>query len=126
MKMDFIKSCLKQVVCWILLLQMINISIDPPDLKHSKYSHHTNQEEVLLDETESVYEWIAEGVFDEEVPESNEDDIDTSSPSMELYFFTATCTRLPAIEFPVEHFSHYYSNIPFVHQEPRFPPPKRA
>jgi hypothetical protein len=126
MRSDFIKNIIKQVVCWILLLQMINISIDPRDLKRANYSPITYNENFSIDEIESVYELIAEGVFDKEVPASNEDEIDTFSPSFELYFFTATSIKLPAIKFPLEHISHCYNNFPIVHQEPLFQPPKFA
>jgi hypothetical protein len=126
MKIDFIKNIIKQVVCWILLLQIINISINPPDAKHAKYSSITDKEDLLINETESIYELIAEGLFNEDVPESNEDDIDTSSPSVELYFSTGIFSTLPAIEFPFDHFAHCNNNFPSLHHEPLFQPPKQA
>jgi len=126
MRSDFIKNIIKQVVCWILLLQIINLSIDPRDLKSANYSPITAKEDFSTDEIESVYELIAEGVFDKEVPASNEDEIDTFPPSFELYFFTATSFRLPAINSPLEHFAHSYNNFPIVHQEPLFQPPQFA
>ncbi len=94
--------------------------------KRANYSTITTKEYFLIDEIESAYELIAEGVFDTEVPASNEDEIDTFSPSFELYFFTATSIKLPAIKFPLEHISHCYNNFPIVHQEPLFQPPKFA
>jgi hypothetical protein len=126
MKIYVIRNIIKQVICWILLLQMINISIDPPDFKHPKHSSVTNKKALSIEETESFYELIAEGVFDKEVPESNEDEIDTSSPSFELYLITRICTKLPALAFPVEHFPQYYTSFSSINQEPHSPPPKFA
>ncbi|CAA9530011.1 MAG: hypothetical protein AVDCRST_MAG96-3489, partial [uncultured Segetibacter sp.] len=54
----------------------------------------------------------------------DEDEIDTSSPSFELYFFTGICSKVPALDFPIEHFPNYNNSFPPVHQEPHFPPPK--
>jgi hypothetical protein len=64
---------------------------------------------------------IAEGVFDVELPESDEDEIDTSSPSFDLYFFERTGSKLQAFIFPIEHFCHYYKNFSSIHQEPHSP-----
>jgi hypothetical protein len=105
---------------------MINISIDPPDLKHQNGSPGTNTEDLSVNEIESVYELIAEGVFDVELPESDEDEIDTSSPSFDLYFFERTGSKLQAFIFPIEHFCHYYKNFSSIHQEPHYHPPEVA
>ncbi len=124
MKTYVIKNIVKKVICWILLLQIINISVDPPDLNVRAYDTATSKKESSFDETESVYELIAEGVFDEKVPESDEDEMDTSSPSFELYFFNRSCSRLPALVFPLHHSPHYHNNFLSLHQEPHSPPPK--
>ena len=105
---------------------MINISIDPPDLKHPKYSPITNKKDLAINKIESVFEMIAEGVFDKEIPESDEDEIDISSPSFELYFVNRICSKLQALVFPVAHFPYYHNNFLSVHQEPHFPPPRLA
>lgn len=124
MKINFIKNISKHIVCWILLLQMINISIDSPNLKHQDHSAKTLKEDLSINEIESVCELIAEGVFDTEMPESDEDDIDSSSPSVELYFFERPCSKLQAFISPIEHFSYYYNNFLSICQEPNAPPPK--
>ena len=117
---------IKQVVCWILLLQTINISINPPDVKLVVDKTVTNNKQLAADETESIYEWVVEGMSDEDVPESDDDDMDTSSPSFELYFFNRVCSELPVLHFSIEHYAHYHTNFPFIHQEPHSPPPKWA
>ena len=126
MKILFNRNSIKQVVCWILLLQIINVSINTPDLKCAKQSSLSKTENLSINETESVYELIAEGMFDKKVPDSDEDDMDTSSPSFELYFFPKICSKLPAFNFLIEYFPHYSNNFLSVHQEPHFPPPRFA
>lgn len=126
MKIDFLKNIINQVVCWILLLQMVNISIDPPDLKHQKHNTITYKEDLSINKIESVYEMLAEGIFEVEIPESDEKEIDSSSPSFELYFFNGICTKLQTSVFPIQHYPHYYNNFASLYQKPDFHPPKLA
>jgi hypothetical protein len=126
MKSYVIKNISKKVFFWILLLQVINVSINPPDLKYGKYSALTKKEDLSINEIESVCELIAEGIFDEDIPESNEDEIDTLSPSFQLYFFTGNGIKLLAKEFSLAHFSHCYSNITSENKEPLYLPPRQV
>ena len=126
MKINFIKNIIKYVICWILLLQIINISINSPHLKRPNYSRETISKDLSLNEIESVCELIAEGVFDTEMPESDEDDIDTFSPSVELYFFERSYSKQQSFAFPIEYFSYYYNNFLSICREPHSPPPKLA
>jgi hypothetical protein len=126
MRRNLIKNIIKQVVCWILLLQIINISIDPPDLKHLRSGSITGEENLSVNKIESVYELIVEGVSDEEVPESEEDEIDTTSQSLVLYFFSKMFNQLPIADFSVKHVSFHQTNFPSVTMEPHIPPPKQA
>ena len=105
---------------------MINISINPPDLNSPKRSSTANKEDLSINQIESVYEMIAEGIFDQQVPESDEEEIDTSSPSFELFFTDRTYHKLPAFVFPIEYFPHYYNNFSSVYKEPHSPPPRLA
>ncbi len=113
-------------MCWILVLQFINISIDPGDLKRANYDASTSQEDLSINEVESVYELIAEGVFDKQVPESDEDDIQTISPSIELYCDTPLYSTLQPLTFPTEYFPHYNTSRSLSNKQPNSPPPKRA
>ena len=126
MKTGVIKNIIKQGVCWILLLQVINISIDPHDFKQSKYMPVAFSEDFSSDEIESISELIAENIFHKEVPPGDEDEIETSSPPFEFYFYTGTSIRLPALKFSSEHVSRHNSNFPPGHQEALFQPPKQA
>lgn len=120
-------NIIKQAVCWVLLLQLINISIHASELKHPKYFPFTNQEQqVAIDEIESIYELVVEGISGDEVPESDEDEADSSIPTIDLYCFNRDFSKLQAVNFPVKHFSHYYNRFLSVHQKPHAPPPKPA
>ena len=103
---------------------MVNLSINPPDVPFTKYSLVPNTAQLAIDETETIYEWVVESMSAEEVPESGGEDMDTSLPSLEPDLFTRIYGELPAIHFPLQHFAHYYSTCPLVHQEPHAPPPK--
>lgn len=103
---------------------MINISINSPDLKRLNPGGETIRKELTVNEIESVCELIAEDIFDSEMPESDEEDIDTSSPSVELYFFERSCNKLHSFVFPVKYFSYYNNNFLSICREPNAPPPK--
>ncbi|HUC79515.1 MAG TPA: hypothetical protein VMR70_01315 [Flavisolibacter sp.] len=130
MKQHSIKNIAWRFVGWILLLQMINISIDPPSLKFQQAVGSANSKAASIDEIESIYEMVAEGVFDKDVPDDNqdkdEDEIHTSSPSMDLYFSAHAGHQLPQLSFPSEYFPHYHNINLLIYTEPNSPPPKYA
>ncbi len=117
---------MQQVVCWILLLQIVNISINPPDIHRQKQGSVVLSEDLSINDVESVYELVAEGVFDSDVPESEEEETDTTSSAFDLYFFNRTSIKLPPLQFPAVHFSYYSNNFTSFHQAPHSPPPKAA
>lgn len=121
-----IQNIIKQVVCWILLLQIFNISINPPDLKQQKFGSIADKEDLLINKIESVYELVVEGVSDEEIPETDEDEIDTTSQFFVLFFSPRTYSKLPALGLYIEPFSLYYNNFPSITTDPHFPPPRFA
>jgi len=120
------KRFFRQLICWILLLQLINISIDPPDLKRIKDGRHAHSEDLSINEIESVYELISERVFDTSVPESDDDDITKSNDSCELYFPSPAGTPSPAPRFAVAYTCSYQDSLLFLFREPNLPPPKHA
>lgn len=126
MKIKAVKKILKKFVCWVLLLQMINISIDPPDLKHFKNGSITQKEDLSVNEIESIYEFISEVIFEKYVHESDENDMDTISKTFNLYFFTSTSNKLLAPDLAIEYCSYYQNNFSVLHAEPISPPPKRV
>ncbi|HET7896336.1 MAG TPA: hypothetical protein VFL47_01655, partial [Flavisolibacter sp.] len=84
---------------------MINLSIHPQHFTPHRSSSVARSEQPAINEVNSVYELIAEGIFETDVPESEEEDIDSSSPPLELYLSNSTCGQLPPFNFFVEHFS---------------------
>jgi hypothetical protein len=103
---------------------MINISIDPPDLKHASNNYVSNKEDFSINEIESFFELIVEGISGKQVPEHDEDDIDTSSQSVVLYFFTKAKFSLPAVDLRIQLFPDYTHHFASVYQEPHLQPPK--
>lgn len=126
MSINVVKNIISRLVCWILLLQMINISIDPPDLKKLKVAPISHKEDLSINDIESVYELISEGVFENDVPENDDSDVDTESPVIDLYCFKIFFSTRPVFNFPIEHFSYYYNNLSFDCPEPNSPPPKHV
>jgi hypothetical protein len=123
MKINFVKNIIARFVCWILLLQMINISIDPPDLRPLKNFAISEKEDLSINEIESVYELVSEMVFENNVPETNDDDIDTEPETIDLFCFNVTSATRPVFKIN-EHFSYYYNNFSFERTAPNSPPPE--
>lgn len=126
MKIKAVKNIMKQFVCWVLLLQMINISIDPPDLKHFKNGRFIRTEDLSINEIESIYELISEVFFEKYVHERDENDIDTISKNFNLYFFTSTSNELAITGFSIKHSCYYRNKYSDLFTEPVFPPPKQV
>lgn len=126
MNINFVKNIISRLICWILLLQMINISIDPPDLMPLRTAPVSHEEDLSINETESVYELISEGVFETNVPDQDDSDMDRESQTFDLYCCKPIFTTRPFLDLPIEHFSLYRNNLSFDYTEPSFPPPKHA
>ena len=122
----FIKNIIPRFVCWILLLQMINISIDPPDLRQLKKAATQQKEDLTINEIESVFELVSECVFENSVPETEDNDIDTKLSTFDLYCYTISYSTIPASNYAVEHNDFYLNNFSFEIPEPNAPPPKYA
>ncbi|TDH24585.1 hypothetical protein EXU57_14690 [Segetibacter sp. 3557_3] len=91
-----------------------------------KHSIANFKEDPSVNTIESVYELISENVFDNPVPESDEDDIETISPTVDLYFDVPLYSRLQILDFPTEYFPNYPNTLSLAGKEPHSPPPKRA
>ena len=66
-----------QLITWVLLIQVINLSIDPVDPLTYKLGRVS--EDLTINDVESIFEFIAETFTSVEIPESDEDDINTFS-----------------------------------------------
>ena len=124
MKKKF-RHIVERGICWILLVQLVNISINAPDFMHTRSGSVVSGKGFEVNEIESIYELISEVICDTDVPESDEDEIDTSSQSIEL-FCAGMHSKLLLFVIYIEHYSNYQNNSPPVYQAPHFPPPKVA
>lgn len=126
MKINAAKHIIKQFICWVLLLQMINVSIDPPDFRQFKNAHVEHKEDLSLNEIESIYELVSEGLFGKDVPESDDADIDTKPETPDLYCFMSRYSEATPVRFSAKRFSHYLHSFSPVHIELSSPPPKQV
>ncbi len=126
MKTKPLKYILKQLVCWILLLQMINISIDVPDVATSFKSTSRISKDLAINDIESVYELLSENVFHIEVPDNDEPDIEKDINSVELFYFHPDIYHFGFTDFPLSHQSYYTESFTVLFSEPNSPPPKQV
>jgi len=63
-----------RILAWVLLIQVINISIDPIDPVSDKLGRINTGEDLSINDIESIYELISEVCLGFDVPENDEDD----------------------------------------------------
>lgn len=86
---------------------------------------HANQkEDPSINEVESVYELISETLFDHNIPENNDNDIDSDSVPFDLYFYPTPSAVV--FQFPTEHVTLLEYNFPTIDANPNIPPPKQS
>jgi glycogen synthase len=125
MKFLKIKIGLKYMCCWILLLQLINLSIDPA--RHGNYidGKFTFQEDLSINKIESVYELVAEYFFKKDVPEAQNADTHSLVKSFIMFHQVPAATeQLILAEEPIVHNHSYQAAIPKFIQILESPPPK--
>lgn len=111
--------------CWALLLQLINLSIDPA--RHGNYidGKFTFQEDLSVNKIESVYELIAEYVFKRDIPEAQNADTHLLAKTFIIFHqVPAATTQLILAEQPIVHNYSYQAAIPNFIQLLESPPPK--
>ncbi len=119
-----IKHIAVRILCWILLLQLINISIDAPDLLQTTGTSQYEDEDLSINDIESIYELISELVFEIEVPEGDETDIDKKPPVFEVYYFPSRPEIQHIAYYTITYETPYPGNLIFSFSDPDFPPPK--
>ncbi|MDO9373705.1 MAG: hypothetical protein Q7T76_04790 [Ferruginibacter sp.] len=124
MKIRSIKNFLAQLACWILLLQLMNIAIDPRDPNRFPASVDQSKEDLSINETESIYELVSEGLFDTEVPETDEKDTDTNLTIFDYYCLNLADSDVILTAFQLAHKPYDQSGL--LEYFPPFdaPPPK--
>jgi hypothetical protein len=81
-----INKVIIQVIAWVLLIQVINISIDPVDPVSDKLGRFSSGEDLSINDIESIYELISEICLGIDVPENDEDDENGSVKVINFYF----------------------------------------
>ncbi len=125
MEIKTVKNIMKWFVCLILFLQMINILIDPPDLKHFK-KDSIIKEDSSVEEIKSKYQLISENFFYKNLPVSQVEDINTITKTLDVNCFTPTSNIIFAPDFSTGYSSCYKNNISVLYAETVFPPPNHV
>ncbi|RZK38481.1 MAG: hypothetical protein EOO90_22175 [Pedobacter sp.] len=120
-----IKTGLKYLCCWALLLQMLNLSIDPA--RHANYidGQITFQEDLSINKIESFSELLLEKLFDKNIPEIQ----DQAHHSLVKAFFffhqnPTVITEPILIELPVRHNHLYIEQRSETSKSLESPPPR--
>lgn len=120
-----IKNGLKHVCCWILLLQLTNLSIDAGRHQNVINGQLTFQEDLSINKMESIYELISEYLFKKDVPETQNSDHHSLVKTFIIFHQVPTATtQLILVDKPVQHNHSYRYFIPELVQVLESPPPQ--
>ena len=125
MKFKSAKNIVLLAITWILLVQVINLSIDPTDPVPFKSGKVTACEDLTINEIESIYELVSEQCMGVEVPEHDDSDHQGSFVKVMTFFFVNS-----SIKFREQHqqnrISFFISDeaLPSFDIELLSPPPK--
>lgn len=125
MKFLKIKIGLKYICCWALLLQLINLSIDPARHQNFINGELTFKEDLSINKIESIYELLVEHLFKKDVPETqNAADHSLTKTFIVFYQSPTPFTQLVLVEQPIVHNHSYAAIFPEQTQVLESPPPK--
>ncbi len=119
-----LKYFIKNFICIIVMLQMINISINFQRLTPQRSQTNTIANDPTDPEIETLYELIAENVFDFEIPESEDEAIDNDSISFHLYCYSPNRMVFGAPPILTDHYLYNYTGGSVLQNAPVSPPPK--
>lgn len=121
------KNIVIKLTTWILLIQMINICTDPIDSLNIKFGEILASEDLTINEIESICEFIAEKVFNKQIPEYDENDEDSFNKFFSDYCLFNNFIELESIQtsvvLPIYH-NFYLDKCLFSDLEINSPPPK--
>jgi hypothetical protein len=106
---------------------MVNISIDPPDFRFARLTSTCNKS-IQIDETESIYELVSEGIFDTSVPDdddSDNNDVEKPSKSIQLYCVPVFFYTIAIDKYTIQHFAYYQAISPGYMLDLQSPPPEK-
>lgn len=111
---------------WVLLIQIINISIDPSDPVSDKLGRLALQEDLSINEIESIYEFVSEHYLGVDIPENDEDDENGFVKVMDFYFSQSFIEIKNQFHFNLSCFFTYNQGLTSIALEHTSPPPKVA
>jgi hypothetical protein len=127
MRMATVKYYLTRFFCWILLLQMINISVDPPDIRILLQTEKEAEQSMIIEDLDTVYEIMAEALMLSDIPDDgDENDIEKSSKSVELFYYKPIFESFALYQSALLHNSYYADPLSVQPTEPFSPPPEQA
>jgi len=125
MNLGKIKKGLNSFCCWLLIVQLINLSIDPPRHQNLIEGKFTYQEDLSINKIESIYELITEHVFKINVPETQDSTHHgTVKTFIVFYQSPAPFAQLLLREKPIVHNHNYVMHIPDHIRVLESPPPQ--
>ncbi|MCE2995316.1 MAG: hypothetical protein ACK5RG_12785 [Cyclobacteriaceae bacterium] len=126
MKKGLSITILKSFIVWVLLIQIINISIDPLDPVSDKLGRFTLQEDLSINEIESIYEFVSEQCLGVDIPENDEDDENGFVKIMDFYFAPSCVEIKSQYQSPVSSFFTKEQRLTSISLDLTSPPPKLA
>lgn len=115
----------KLICCWLLLLQMVNLSINP--VRHQNFidGQYTLLEDLKINKIESIYELILEHVFKKDVPET-QDSAEQGLIKVAVFFHQTPLfeCQLPSRACIVVHNHAYQAYFPEYPTVLESPPPR--
>ncbi len=119
------KLGLKYLFCWALLLQMVNLSINPVRNENYINGQYTFQEDLRINKIESIYELILEHIFKKDVPETQDSAEQGLVKAAFIWQQVQYVSFVPiVIEKPIEHNHTYTAYFPVTTLALESPPPK--
>lgn len=111
---------------WVLLIQIINISIDPSDPVSDKLGRLALQEDLSVNEIESIYEFVSEHYLGVDIPENDEDDENGFVKVMDFYFSQSFIEIKNQFHINPNGFITYNQGLTSIALDHTSPPPKVA
>ena len=126
MKKKSVKRIIIQFIALVLLVQVINISIDPMDPVSDKLGRLATHEDLSINDVESIYEFVSEQFLGIDVPEQDEDDESAFIKIMDFYF-TQSSIEIKNEYQPYDiSFFTIEKNLNSIVLDLNSPPPKAA
>jgi hypothetical protein len=117
-----------RVLTWILLIQVVNLSIDPTDPMPAidKLGFLTAHEDLSINDIESIYELVSEQCLGVDVPEQDDDD-ESRLLKIFVFYFSESSIRMKPDYFEINApFTALASGCSSVLLEHTSPPPRQG